>query len=270
MPALAQWKARERAHRSQDQGAQGSHRQDHRRRPAGGIRQRHSRSALRRRAPARDGRPQRGRAGGEADRIPCRHQCRRHHHRRHRAVGRRRERGGSPGGAGRAWRDLRLRAGAGRRARPARRRLRGSRQAAAQEHRAAGAGLPGADGPPRRLDPPPLRQAPFDQNFHEGGLRQPENLIPPSGVQPGSVWRTARRGAAGRRAAPHWRRSASAPRRSGGQCRPPGAWSPPFARQRSPAGTVRPAGPCPSWSSRSSISAAMHGKTILPTESPTA
>ena len=46
------------------------------------------------------------RAGGQAHRVPHRHQCRRHHHRRQRYLRRRRQRRGAAGGARRARRHL--------------------------------------------------------------------------------------------------------------------------------------------------------------------
>ena len=84
------------------------HRQDHRRRPAGRVRQRRRCRGLRRRDPARHDRAQRGGARRQAHRLPHRHQCRRHHHRRRRHLRRRRQRRRAPRGAVRARRPLHL------------------------------------------------------------------------------------------------------------------------------------------------------------------
>ena len=115
------------------------HRQDDGRRRAGRIRQRRRCGRMRRRDPARDGRAQS--RGGAADRVPHRHQSRRHCHRGRRHFRRRRQRRGAAGRPGAAGRHSCLR----RRPRPGqrqgRRHLHRCRRNQAQEHRAAAAGV---------------------------------------------------------------------------------------------------------------------------------
>ena len=65
--------------RPEDRRASRPHRQDHRRRLAGGVRQRRRCGALRGRGAARDGGAQRRRAAGRRHRVSHRHQSRRHH-----------------------------------------------------------------------------------------------------------------------------------------------------------------------------------------------
>ena len=118
------------------------HRQAHRRRPAGRVRQRRRGGALRRRHPGRHGRPQPRRARRGAHRVPHRHQPRRRHHRGRRHLRRRRQHRRAPGGAGRAGRHLRVARGARFGARQARHRARGPGREAGQEHRPAGPRVP--------------------------------------------------------------------------------------------------------------------------------
>ena len=73
---------RARADRPEDRRASRAHRQDHRRRPPGRIRQRRRCGALRGRGAARRWPSATPSPGREAHRVPHRHQSRRHHHRR--------------------------------------------------------------------------------------------------------------------------------------------------------------------------------------------
>ncbi len=84
-----------------------------------------------------------GVAARPAYRIPRRDQSRRYHQRRGRHFRRRRQRRGPARSPGRAWRDLRQPRRARPGARQARPRVRGFGRTTGQEHRAAGAGLPG-------------------------------------------------------------------------------------------------------------------------------
>ena len=77
--------------RFRDRRTSRPHRQDHRRRHAGGIRQRGGCGCLCGPHSAPHARAQRRYSAGQADRVPDRHQRRRHHHRRRRYLRRRRQ-----------------------------------------------------------------------------------------------------------------------------------------------------------------------------------
>src|SRR5271166_3431858 len=91
-----------RARRPEDRRAPRPHRQNHRRRSAGGIRERRRRGALRRRGATRDDRPRtRGRRRA-ANQVSHRHQPRRRHRRGRRHLRRRGQCRSTPGSARRA------------------------------------------------------------------------------------------------------------------------------------------------------------------------
>ena len=127
------------AGRSLHRRASRPHRQDHRRRHAGRVRQRRRCGALRGRNPARHGRAKRRCAAGHAHRIPDRHPCRRHHHRRQRYFRRRRQHRGPAGGHRRTRRRLHLRRRAAADSRQGRFRIRRHGPAEPEEHRRADA-----------------------------------------------------------------------------------------------------------------------------------
>ena len=98
-----------RADRSEDRRAPGPHRQDHRRRAAGRVRQRRRCGALRRRGAARRWPSAMPASPPEQPhRVPHRHQSRRHHRRGRRHLRRRRQCRRPARRPGRARRDLRL------------------------------------------------------------------------------------------------------------------------------------------------------------------
>ena len=125
------------ADRPRDRQEQGPDHQDHRRRHAGRVPERHRGGAVRGRGAGAHGAPQRRRRPGALDPVPHRHQSRRRDRRRRRHPGRRRQRRRPARDHGRARRHLRL----GGRARPGRHTTRAclhrSRRAGGQEHRAA-------------------------------------------------------------------------------------------------------------------------------------
>ena len=89
----------------------GPHRQDHRRRPAGGICQRRRCGALRGRGAAGDARAEHRRRGGQPHRIAHRHQSRRRDRRGRRPLWRRRQHRRTDRSPGRCRRGVRLQYG---------------------------------------------------------------------------------------------------------------------------------------------------------------
>ncbi len=97
------------ADRSRHRQEQGPDHQDHRRRHAGRVPERHRGRAVRGRGPGAHGPAQRRRGAGALDPVPHRHQSRRRDRRGRRHLRRRRQHRRAPRGAGRARRHLRLR-----------------------------------------------------------------------------------------------------------------------------------------------------------------
>ena len=125
------------ADRSLHRQEQGPDHQDHRRRHAGRVPERHRGRPMRGRGAGAHGPAQRRRGTGALDPVPHRHQSRRRDRRRRRHLGRRRQRRRPPRDPGRARRHLRLRRRARPGRHPARARLHRSRRAGGQEHRPA-------------------------------------------------------------------------------------------------------------------------------------